>query len=72
MQQPFFSPSGTCKANGLFTRNSASLGSCWRCKSNRIKSGFRPPNDADPRHPGIKIFTTDSFEELLEKALTTG
>lgn len=58
---------GTCKANGLFTRNSASLGSCWRCKSNRIKSGFRPPNDADPRHPGIKIFTTDSFEELLEK-----
>eukprot|EP00434_Breviolum_minutum_P031963 symbB.v1.2.028267.t1/scaffold2983.1/size65930/3 len=58
---------GTCKANGLFTRNSTSTSNCWRCKSQRIRSGFRPPNDADPRHPGIKIFTTDSFEELLEK-----
>lgn len=63
----FFVP-GTCKANGLFTRNSTSTSNCWRCKSQRIRSGFRPPNDADPRHPGIKIFTTDSFEELLEKA----
>lgn len=58
---------GTCKTNGLFTRNSASLSSCWRCKSQRVRSAFRPPGDTDPRHPGIKIFTTDSFEEILEK-----
>eukprot|EP00913_Durusdinium_trenchii_P003248 g3004.t1 len=47
--------------------NSASLSSCWRCKSQRVRSAFRPPGDTDPRHPGIKIFTTDSFEEILEK-----
>lgn len=57
----------TCKTNGLFTRNSSSTSSCWRCKSSRVRSAFRPPGDTDPRHPGIKIFTTDSFEEILEK-----
>ncbi|CAE7811621.1 unnamed protein product, partial [Symbiodinium sp. CCMP2456] len=57
---------GTCKTSGLFTRNAASSSQCWRCKSSRVRSAFRPPGDSDPRHPGIKIFTTDSFEELLE------
>eukprot|EP00439_Symbiodinium_sp_Y106_P038959 s959_g4.t1 len=55
---------GTCKTSGLFTRNAASSSQCWRCKSSRVRSAFRPPGDSDPRHPGIKIFTTDSFEEL--------
>ncbi|CAJ1416807.1 unnamed protein product [Effrenium voratum] len=58
---------GSCKTTGLFTRNAASSSQCWRCKCGRIRSAFRPPNDTDPRHPGIKIITTDSLEEILEK-----
>ncbi|CAE8584092.1 unnamed protein product, partial [Polarella glacialis] len=58
---------GTCKTQSLFTRNAASADKCWRCKSARLKSGYRPPGDIDPRHPGITVFTVDSFEELLER-----
>jgi thiol-disulfide isomerase/thioredoxin len=26
---------------------------------------MRPPNDADPDHPGLKIVVTDSFDDIV-------
>jgi len=46
-------------------RNSADARVCWKCRQARQKTGPRPPNDADPRHPGLTIVTAESFRELV-------
>eukprot|EP00928_Gymnodinium_smaydae_P020290 TRINITY_DN17849_c0_g1_i2.p1 TRINITY_DN17849_c0_g1~~TRINITY_DN17849_c0_g1_i2.p1 ORF type:complete len:2813 (-),score=661.09 TRINITY_DN17849_c0_g1_i2:46-7815(-) len=58
---------GICRQQGLFTRNPDKVTSCWRCGSTRVRSGMRPPGDADPRRPGMTVFTATSFDELLER-----
>ena len=46
-------------------RNSPSRTHCIACGKERRMSGMAPPNDADPKHPGLCIVVADTFERIV-------
>ena len=50
-------------AQSLF--NASETKTCQGCGDARLVSDTRPPNDADPQHPGLTVLTADTFDELV-------
>ena len=54
-----------CHHGPCSVRNSVDATACVVCKRDRKRSAVRPADDLSPGHPGLKVVTRDSFDELI-------
>lgn len=53
-----------CERQGRQTRNSSTARTCWKCKTDKPKSGVAPPQNPDPK-TGLLTLVADEFDKLV-------
>ncbi|CAE7911969.1 pdiA, partial [Symbiodinium necroappetens] len=56
-----------CERRGRQTRNSSTSRTCWKCKTDRRKSGVPPPENPNPK-TGLFTVVADTFEEVVKQS----